>query len=109
MIAQQLQEVLLTYMRRATTDVRPFIAALIAVIGAVMIATVPHRILGTQAWIAMTGPALIALNLKQQLVHLRERRLPAAVAAHVVVACLFLSIIAIGVPSLRMAMVGPWC
>ena len=33
MIAQQLQEVLLTYIRRATTDVRPFIAALIAAIG----------------------------------------------------------------------------
>jgi hypothetical protein len=109
MIAQQFQQVLLIYFRRATADVRPFIAALIAVIGAVMIATVPHRILGTQAWIAMTGPALIALNLKQQLVHMRERRLPAAVAAHVVVACLFLSLIAIGVPSLRMATVGPWC
>jgi hypothetical protein len=109
MIAQQLQEVLLTYIHGATTDVRPLIAGLIAAIGAVIIATVPHKIVGTQAWIAMFGPGLIALSLKQQLVHLRERRVPNAVIVHVAVACGFLAFIAIGIPAIRMAIVGPWC
>jgi hypothetical protein len=109
MITHQLQEVLLTYVRRVTAGGWPIFIVLIAVAGAIEIAILPLKSLGGVIWMAMYGPGLVAMHLKQQLVHSRERRLPAAIVAHVVVACLILLLIAIGVPALRMAMVGPWC
>ena len=109
MIAQQLQEVLLTYVRRVTAGTWPIFMVLIAAIGAVQIAILPLKSLGTVAWMAMYGPGLIAIHLKQQLIHQRERRLPNAVVAHVAVACVFLAFIAVVIPAIRMAVIGTWC
>ena len=109
MIAQQLQEVLLTYVRRVAAGAWPILMVWIAIFGAIQIAVLPLKSLGTFAWMAMYGPGLIAIHLKQQLIHQRERRLPGAVIVHVAVACGFLAFIAIGIPTIRMAVVGPWC
>ena len=109
MIAQQLQEVLQTYVRRVTAGAWPIFMVLIALVGTIQIAVLPLQSLGSVAWMAMYGPGLIAIHLKQQLIHQRERRLPSAVVAHAVVACGFLAFIAVVIPAIRMAMVGPWC
>jgi hypothetical protein len=107
MIAQQLQEVLLTYVRRATNSTRSIFMVLVATFGVVNFAILPLK--STLTWMAICGPGLVALHLKQQVIQARERRLPATIGPHLVVACLVLTLIALAAPAVRMVIVGPWC
>jgi hypothetical protein len=120
----QIGEVLATYWRRAILDrFAMFPAAALALgILAVAILTVAGlaesalkltptdamhmelaKQLGMVICAGIVGPFLIALHFKQQIIQIRQRRIPNAVAAHVIVAVGFLVLIAVVLPAASMA------
>jgi hypothetical protein len=117
MIAQ-IGEVLATYWRRAISNPFAMLAVsllLFSIVGS--LAAIPmepkeialmqqqHILLAIGMMICpvFLGSALVAMHFKQQIIQIHKRRIPNAVAAHVIVLVGFLFLLAVVVPAASMA------
>jgi len=106
MIAQ-IGEVLATYWRRAISSRLVLLAVIVPVIGIFASVLVEKKQIVMAIWMGIYGPALIALHFKQQIIQISQRRIPNAVAAHVIVVLGLLVLCGVGLPAARMA-IGIW-
>ncbi len=106
MIAQ-IGEVLATYWRKAISSRLGMLAAIVPVIGIFESMLVEKKQIAMAIWMGIFGPVLIATHFKQQIIQIRQRRFPNAVAAHVIVVVGLLALCGVGLPAARMAM-GIW-
>ena len=106
MIAQ-IGEVLATYWRRTISSRLVLLAVIVAVIGVFESVLVERKQIAMAIWMGIYGPALIALHFKQQIIQMRQRRIPNAVAPHVIVVVGLLVLCGVGLPAARMA-IGIW-
>jgi hypothetical protein len=105
---RQICEVLLTYVRRPLSGPAPFFMVLIALVGILQLVKLPLQYSAGGAWMAMYVPALIGVHLKQQALHVRERRLPSALYLHLAVGVGILLLVSLGIPLMRMALAHQW-
>ena len=106
MIAQ-IGEVLATYWRRAISSRFAMLAAIIPLLGIVEAVLVEKKQIAMALWMGIFGPALVALHFKQQIIQIQQRRIPNAVAPHVIVVVGFLVLWGVALPAARMA-IGIW-
>jgi hypothetical protein len=106
MIAQ-IGEVLATYWRRAISSRLVLLAVIVPVIGIFASVLVEQKQIVMAIWMGIYGPALIALHFKQQIIQISQRRIPHAVAPHVIVVVGLLVLCGVGLPAARMA-IGIW-
>jgi hypothetical protein len=97
MIAQ-IGEVLATYWRRTISSRLVLLAVIVAVIGVFESVLVERKQIAMAIWMGIYGPALIALHFKQQIIQMRQRRIPSAVAPHVIVVVGLLVLCGVGFP-----------
>ena len=106
MIAQ-IGEVLATYWRRAISSRLAMLATIVPVMGIVEAVLVEQKQIAMAIWMGIYGPAMVALHFKQQIIQIHQRRIPHAVAAHVIVVVGLLVLCGVGLPAARMA-IGIW-
>jgi hypothetical protein len=104
----QIGEVLASYWRRTISTPYTALMVLIALIGIIEFMIVPMKQMPLFIWMSMYGPGLVAIHLKQQIVQIRESRLPNALASHICVGLSLLLLVALGLPVAAMASKGVW-
>jgi hypothetical protein len=105
---RQIREILLTYLRRPLSGPLPFFMVLIPLIGILQVAMLPLQFSISGSWMALYMPALIGIHLKQQVLHIRERRLPSALYLHLAIGVGIFLLVGLGLPLVRMAVAHQW-
>jgi hypothetical protein len=103
----QIREVLLTYVRRLSAP-RAALMLLIPLMGVLQLALMPLKALSMTSWMILYLPALVAIHMKQQVIHVRERRLPSALGLHLAIGTGLMLLVTIGAPLARMSITGQW-
>jgi hypothetical protein len=103
----RIRAVLLTYVHRLSAP-RAALMLLIPLIGMLQLALLPLKALSMTSWMILYLPALVAIHMKQQVIHIRERRLPSALGLHLSMGIGLMLLVAIGVPLVRMSVTGEW-
>jgi hypothetical protein len=106
MIAQ-ICEILTTYWHRAISSRLAMLVAIVPVIGMLEAVLVEKKQIAMAIWLGVYWPAIVALHFKEQLIQINQRRLPNALAAHVIVVVGLLVLCGLGLPAARMA-IGIW-
>ena len=104
----QIGEVFATYWRHTISKGFAALMVFIALIGLVQILLLPIKQIGPAVLMSLYGPGLLALHFKQQVIQVRERRLPNAPIPHVIVAVGLLLLMGLVLPVSRMAGSGTW-
>jgi hypothetical protein len=103
----RIHEILMTYVRRLSAPRAAFML-LIPLIGMLQLALMPLKTLSMSSWMILYLPALIAIHMKQQVIYIRERRLPSALGLHLAIGTGLVLLVTIGVPLMRMSITGQW-
>jgi len=103
----RIREILMTYVRRLSAPRAAFML-LIPLMGIFQLALMPLKTLSMNSWMILYLPALIAIHMKQQVIYIRERRLPSALGLHLAIGTGLVLLVTIGVPLLRMSITGQW-
>jgi hypothetical protein len=81
---------------------------LIPLVGMLQLAFMPLKALSINSWMILYLPALVAIHMKQQVIHIRERRLPSALGLHLAIGTGLVLLVPIGIPLARMAITDQW-
>jgi len=103
----RIREILMTYVRRLSAPRAAFML-LIPLMGILQLALLPLKALSMTSWMILYLPALVAIHLKQQVIYIRERRLPSALGLHLAIGTGLMLLVTIGVPLARMSFTGQW-
>ncbi len=92
----QIGQVLTTYWRRAFSSRFTLLVIAIPVVGMIEAVFLKKLQISIVIWFGIYVPALIAIHFKQQIIQIRQRRIPNAVEPHVVVAVGLLALVWVG-------------